>query len=297
MRALWRLGAVSLPCPGAADRRRRRRADGALGGRPGAARAGRPAAGRRGHHRRPSRATTRRPSSCSPRARRAGRRAPLHRRGYAAANRLQAERWMGVRPGDRVWCTAATGWSKSLRNSWLAAELMDAEAVFHAGRFDAAERLELIPADRTGRPLHVAHGVPPLRRRAGVRARRSVQRARGGGRRRGAGRRHGRALARGARARRARRLRADRDRRDRGRVRRRAAAAGVDRAAAARRRRAGGQRRAVRRRSDAAHAVHRLPGRRRGHRPLAPRRALAHRRPRPPGRRGPPLVRGPARTT
>ena len=40
----------------------------------------------------------------------------LHRRGYVAANRLQAERWMGVRPGDRVWCTAATGWSKSLRN-------------------------------------------------------------------------------------------------------------------------------------------------------------------------------------
>ena len=68
----------------------------------------------------------------------------LHRRGYVDANRLQTERWMGVRPGDRVWCTAATGWSKSLRNAWLAAELAGAETVLHAGRFDAAERLELI---------------------------------------------------------------------------------------------------------------------------------------------------------
>ena len=68
----------------------------------------------------------------------------LHRRGYAAANRLQTERWMGVRPGDRIWCTAATGWSKSLRNTWLAAELTGAETVLHDARFDAAERLSLI---------------------------------------------------------------------------------------------------------------------------------------------------------
>jgi acyl-coenzyme A synthetase/AMP-(fatty) acid ligase len=68
----------------------------------------------------------------------------LHTRAYVAANRLQAERWMGVRPGDRVWCTAAAGWSKSLRNVWLAAELCDAEAVIHDGRFDAAERIALI---------------------------------------------------------------------------------------------------------------------------------------------------------
>ncbi len=68
----------------------------------------------------------------------------LHRRGYAAANRLQTDRWMGVRQGDRIWCTAATGWSKSLRNTWLAAELTGAEAVLHDARFDAAERLSLI---------------------------------------------------------------------------------------------------------------------------------------------------------
>jgi acyl-coenzyme A synthetase/AMP-(fatty) acid ligase len=68
----------------------------------------------------------------------------VHPRGYHDANRLQVERWMGVRPGDRVWCTAAPGWSKALRNVWLAAELMDAEAVVHAGRFDPEERLALI---------------------------------------------------------------------------------------------------------------------------------------------------------
>jgi acyl-coenzyme A synthetase/AMP-(fatty) acid ligase len=68
----------------------------------------------------------------------------LHARSYVAANLLQTTRWMGVRQGDRVWCTAAAGWSKSLRNVWLAAELADAETVVHEGRFDAAERLELI---------------------------------------------------------------------------------------------------------------------------------------------------------
>ncbi len=51
---------------------------------------------------------------------------------------------MGVRAGDRVWCTAAAGWSKSLRNVWLAAELAGAETVIHEGRFDADERLALI---------------------------------------------------------------------------------------------------------------------------------------------------------
>ena len=66
------------------------------------------------------------------------------KRRYAAANRLQAGRWMGARAGDRIWCTGAAGWSKSLRNVWLAAELIDCETVIHTGRFAADERLELI---------------------------------------------------------------------------------------------------------------------------------------------------------
>ena len=68
----------------------------------------------------------------------------LHPRSYVAANWLQTERWMGLRPGDRVWCTAAAGWSKSLRNVWLAAELADAETVVHEGRFHASERLAML---------------------------------------------------------------------------------------------------------------------------------------------------------
>jgi acyl-coenzyme A synthetase/AMP-(fatty) acid ligase len=68
----------------------------------------------------------------------------LHPRRYVERNRLQVERWMGVRAGDRVWCTAATGWSKSLRNVWLAPELAGAEALIHAGRFDPDERLALL---------------------------------------------------------------------------------------------------------------------------------------------------------
>jgi acyl-coenzyme A synthetase/AMP-(fatty) acid ligase len=56
---------------------------------------------------------------------------------------------MGVRAGDRVWCTAATGWSKSLRNVWLPGELVDVETVMHAsGRFDPLERLALLAALR-----------------------------------------------------------------------------------------------------------------------------------------------------
>ena len=51
---------------------------------------------------------------------------------------------MGVRAADRVWCTAAPGWSKSVRNVWFPAELYDCETVLHAGRFVAAERLELL---------------------------------------------------------------------------------------------------------------------------------------------------------
>jgi acyl-coenzyme A synthetase/AMP-(fatty) acid ligase len=72
--------------------------------------------------------------------------AAVHPRRYLEANRLQLERWMGVRPGDRVWCTAAPGWSKSVRNVWFPAELYGCETVLAAGRFHAAERLEQLAA-------------------------------------------------------------------------------------------------------------------------------------------------------
>ena len=132
----------------------------------------------------------------------------LHRRSYLVANRLQSERWMGIRPGDRVWCTAATGWSKSLRNVWMAAELCGAEAVLHRGRFDADQRLALIAELR---PDVLCMSPTEYRAlRLGSRLREpTAGGARGGGRRRGTGRRHGRALARCVRHHRARRLRPD----------------------------------------------------------------------------------------
>ena len=56
---------------------------------------------------------------------------------------MQAEHWLGARPGDLVWCTAATGWSKSARNSFVAAWSRGASCLLHDGRFDPHERLEL----------------------------------------------------------------------------------------------------------------------------------------------------------
>jgi acyl-coenzyme A synthetase/AMP-(fatty) acid ligase len=70
--------------------------------------------------------------------------AAVHARRYLRANWLQTVRWMGVQPGDRVWCTAGTGWAKSLRNAWIAPWLRGAETVLHEARFDPDERLRLI---------------------------------------------------------------------------------------------------------------------------------------------------------
>jgi acyl-coenzyme A synthetase/AMP-(fatty) acid ligase len=47
-----------------------------------------------------------------------------------------------------VWCTAASGWSKSARNVFIAPWLSGACALLHDGRFDPHERLELLAAER-----------------------------------------------------------------------------------------------------------------------------------------------------
>jgi acetyl-CoA synthetase len=70
--------------------------------------------------------------------------AAVYPRRYVRGNWLQTVRWMGVQPGDRVWCTAGTGWAKSLRNAWLAPWLRGAETLVHEARFDPEERLRLI---------------------------------------------------------------------------------------------------------------------------------------------------------
>jgi acetyl-CoA synthetase len=70
----------------------------------------------------------------------------VHGYRYLLGQRLQAEHWLGSRRGELVWCTTATGWSKSARNVFLAPWLTGAAAVLHEGRFEAAERLEIAEA-------------------------------------------------------------------------------------------------------------------------------------------------------
>jgi acyl-coenzyme A synthetase/AMP-(fatty) acid ligase len=68
----------------------------------------------------------------------------LHAQRYLPGQRSQAEHWLGSREGELVWCTTATGWSKSARNVFVAPWLCGAAALLHDARFDPAERLELI---------------------------------------------------------------------------------------------------------------------------------------------------------
>jgi acetyl-CoA synthetase len=67
-----------------------------------------------------------------------------HGQGYLAGQRVQAEHWYGARRGDLCWCTAASGWSLSARNAFVAAWLRGAAALLHDARFDPEERLELL---------------------------------------------------------------------------------------------------------------------------------------------------------
>jgi acyl-coenzyme A synthetase/AMP-(fatty) acid ligase len=74
----------------------------------------------------------------------------LHAQRYLDGQRLQAEHWLDPRGGELVWCTAASGWSKSARNVFIAPWLRGAAALLHDARFDPSERLELIERERVG---------------------------------------------------------------------------------------------------------------------------------------------------
>jgi acyl-coenzyme A synthetase/AMP-(fatty) acid ligase len=74
--------------------------------------------------------------------------AVLHGQRYFDGQRLQAEHWLGARAGELVWCTAASGWSKSARNVFIAPWLSGASALLHDARFDPAERLDLLERER-----------------------------------------------------------------------------------------------------------------------------------------------------
>jgi len=74
--------------------------------------------------------------------------AVLHGQRYLTGQAVQAEHWLDARPGDLVWCTAASGWSKSARNVFIAPWIRGAAAVLHDARFDPAERLEIVARER-----------------------------------------------------------------------------------------------------------------------------------------------------
>ncbi len=70
--------------------------------------------------------------------------AVMHAQRYLDGQRTQAEHWLGARSGELVWCTAASGWSKSARNVFIAPWLSGATALLHDARFDPEERLALL---------------------------------------------------------------------------------------------------------------------------------------------------------
>ncbi len=68
----------------------------------------------------------------------------LHTHGYTHAKRMQARYWLDLQESDRLWCTAASGWAKTIWNVFLGPWSWGIELFMHEGAFDPAERLELI---------------------------------------------------------------------------------------------------------------------------------------------------------
>ena len=72
----------------------------------------------------------------------------LHGQRYLAGQRVQAEHWLAPAPDRLSWCTAASGWSKSARNVFIAPWLRGAAALLHDARFDPDERLEILAREQ-----------------------------------------------------------------------------------------------------------------------------------------------------
>jgi acyl-coenzyme A synthetase/AMP-(fatty) acid ligase len=72
----------------------------------------------------------------------------VHGQRYLPGQLLQARHWLDARPGDLIWCTAASGWSKSARNAFIAPWIRGAAALLHDARFNEVERLAILAAER-----------------------------------------------------------------------------------------------------------------------------------------------------
>jgi acyl-coenzyme A synthetase/AMP-(fatty) acid ligase len=68
----------------------------------------------------------------------------VHAHRYTWAKRAQAKRWLGSRPGELVWCTAGTGWAKSIWNVLLGPWSCGSAVLLHEGGFDPDERFRLL---------------------------------------------------------------------------------------------------------------------------------------------------------
>jgi len=68
----------------------------------------------------------------------------VHRVAYTYAKRSQAAVWFDCGPDDLIWCTAGTGWAKSLWNVLLGPWSCGSCIVVHEGAFVAEERMDLI---------------------------------------------------------------------------------------------------------------------------------------------------------
>jgi acyl-coenzyme A synthetase/AMP-(fatty) acid ligase len=103
-------------------------------------------------------------------------RGALHAQRYLPGQRTQAVHWFGAQEGELAWCTAATGWSKSSRNSFVAPWLTGAAALLHDGRFDPEERLRLIDSERVNVLCQAPTEYRMIAKRATVRPLPSVRR-------------------------------------------------------------------------------------------------------------------------
>ncbi len=68
----------------------------------------------------------------------------VHTHGYLRGQSVQAQHWLGPRPGELSWCTAASGWSKSARNAFVAPWTAGAACLLHDARFDPEERVAIV---------------------------------------------------------------------------------------------------------------------------------------------------------
>ncbi len=94
----------------------------------------------------------------------------VHGQRYLPGQKLQATHWLDARHGDLVWCTAASGWSKSARNVFIAPWINGATALLHDARFDPHERLVIAEREQRQRPLHGPDRVPRDRQAGDARA-------------------------------------------------------------------------------------------------------------------------------